>query len=486
LEKKSKTSPLIERFCMVAAFGVFVVALGAAPILAQSATPPAQSQKPAASAQTPGENEAAEALARHGDGVAAIVNDSVISDYDLRQRTSLYLATSGAQPSAEDLKHIREQILSQLENERLQLLEAQKNNITVTSAEVDDVIGNIMKENNLTKEKLDSVLGHNGVHIATLRSQIAAQIAWEKVVDDQYGDRVRTALTPEQVDREMQSIAQSANKPHFEVAEIFQAVDTPEEDAKVLKNMQDLETQLQMGAPFVTVARQFSQSPSAAQGGDLGWIQEGQLAPELDAAIQKLRPGEATPPVRSAGGYFILELRERQEAVGTKIPDSVAQSSPDGTLPLARILLPIGTKPTKELAERAMQAAAQLRSGINGCEHLQQLVARLPGAVYMNLGTMKLSDLAPEIQGELAKTEGGEATEPFGSPAGIEIIVRCDKAVPKVTAFVMPTRDAVGRQLYEEHISVYRRQYLRDLHRNADIELPGEGLAAHHPHAEPK
>jgi peptidyl-prolyl cis-trans isomerase SurA len=97
-------------------------------------------------------------------------------------------------------------------------------------------------------------------------------------------------------------------------------------------------------------------------------------------------------------------------------------------------------------------------------------VSRVPAAVYQNLGTMRLSDLSASMQAEIAKTPVGQTTEPFTSPAGVELIVRCDKPVPIETAIVIPTRDQVEQQLYEEQMTVLARRYLRDLRREADVE----------------
>jgi peptidyl-prolyl cis-trans isomerase SurA len=383
---------------------------------------------------------------------------------------ALFLATSGARPNQQQLESIRDQVLKQLETDRMEILEAQKNNVSVSASDVDKAIDNIVKDNSLTMDQLKTMLSSSGVDMATLRAQISTQIAWSKLVQDQLGDRVH--VTPEDVDAEYARVKQGANKPRFHVAEIFEAVDSPDQDAKVQKDMADLKAQVEQGAPFSAVARQFSQNPTAAQGGDLGWVQDGQLPTELDAALKTMHPGDLSPPIRSTGGYFLLYYRERQEPAGTKIPDATQQSTttPAGTLPLARVLLPIGPKPAKDLAQRAMQAAEVMRSHIGGCDKLQQLVAKMPGSVYMNLGTMNLKQLSSEMQTALAKTQAGEPTEPFTSAAGIEIIVRCDKPVPKMSVIAIPTKDQVEQQLYEQQIEVQARRYLRDLRREADVE----------------
>ncbi len=405
MKQRPKNSPLRKLLAILTVSGAIgalscVPALAARALGAQVATTeqPDRSAKPAV-------------LVHPGDGVAAIVNDSVISDYDMNQRIALFLATSGQQPPPDKMMQIRAQVLKQLETERLQLLEAQKKNISVSAADVDKAVDNILKENGLKKEQLEEMLARGGVAMSTLRSQIAVGIAWSKTVQDQYGDRIN--ITPEDVNDELKRIAEGANKPHFLVAQIFLAVDSPEQDEKVKKDAEGLITQIQQGAPFTAVARQFSQNPSAAQGGDIGIVHEGQLQPELNNALLKLKAGEISPPVRSTGGYYILLLRERQEGVGTKLPDPatlVTNATPPGTLPLSRILLPTGDKPDKQLLENAFKAASMLHERIESCEMAAKVPQAVQGAVYMSLGVMKLADLSQQMQDALAKTGPGEVT----------------------------------------------------------------------------
>jgi peptidyl-prolyl cis-trans isomerase SurA len=437
------------------------IGAGKPPVSAQ-AKPPAKDDEIAAAE--------AESAAHSADGVAAVVNDSLITTYDLRQRMALFVATSGTKPSDDALKEIRGQVLKQLETERLQLLEAQKNDVTVSAEDVDKAIEEILKDNHLQKDQLTGVLTHAGVQMATLRAQIAAQIAWSKAVQGEYGDRVH--VSKEEVDAELARIAQGSDKPHFLVSEIFEAVDSPEQEPKVLKDMQALQTQLQQGAPFSTVARQFSQNPTAAQGGDLGVVQESQLPSELGDALANMHAGEISPPIRSVGGFYILALRERQEAMGTKIPDQATQAAsanPD-VLSLVRILLPIGPKPPKTLVERAAEAAGALRSHIASCAAAPGVVKQMPGAQFFNLGAMRISEMSEAMQTQIKNTPPGGTTQPFESAAGIELIVRCDKPAPHISVFKMPTSDAVEGQIFEQKMSVFSRQYMRDLRRTADIE----------------
>jgi peptidyl-prolyl cis-trans isomerase SurA len=404
------------------------------------------------------------------DGIAATVGDISISEYEVRQRMALFLATSGIQPNEEEKARIRSQILVQLENEKLELQEAIKKHITVSPGEVDNQINRMLSDNHLTIAQLREVLNHAGASEEALRTQLTAQLAWEKTVSAEYQDRIN--ITPSEVDSEMARYAQGADKPHYLVSEIFITVDNPDKDAEALKDAKNVEEQLHSGGNFAMVAHQFSQSPSAASGGDIGWVYEGQLAPELNAALTKMKVNTVSPPIRSIGGYYVLALRARQEPMGTKIakPDEVAVD-PDTSLPLARLLLPLGPTPSKEQVETAMKIAANLRVNFSGCDMLEKIPEKLQGAVFMNLGDMKVGDLSPGIQKALAATHSGEAATPFLSDAGVELIARCDKKIVVQTAYEMPSRQEVENQLFQQQISAMARRYMRDLRRGVDVEV---------------
>ena len=89
----------------------------------------------------------------------------------------------------------------------------------------------------------------------------------------------------------------------------------------------------------------------------------------------------------------------------------------------------------------------------------------------MNLGNATLSDLSPQIQDAMKNTRPGEAALPFLSDAGVELIGRCDKRIEVKTAYVMPTRQQVEDQLFQNQIATLARRYLRDLKREANIQV---------------
>jgi peptidyl-prolyl cis-trans isomerase SurA len=404
-------------------------------------------------------------------GVAAIVNDYVISDYDLNQRVQLFIATSGIRPTPETLAQIRAQVLRSVEDEVLQLQEAARHKITVSKAEVDRALQNIANENKIAIEQILMTVTNAGVTVETFRQQVAAQLTWQKVVGARYGTDV--IINDQQVTEAMERLKAGADKPQFLVSEIFIAVDRPEDETMVAASATQIADQLKQGAPFATVASQFSQSPSAADGGDIGWVVQGQLSEELDGALSELKPGETSGAIRSEGGYYVVALRDRREPIGfvaEETPESAAGFDPERELPLDRLLVPLPPNSSEMIKERAMQLGNNIRMSVRTCNDLPAVSAQLQGSVYTRLGMMKPAALAQDLRDALEKTEPGRVVEPFFSPAGLEVIMRCDTPAVRPVAFELPTREELEQQLFVQQMSVFAKSYLRDLRRNAVVE----------------
>jgi peptidyl-prolyl cis-trans isomerase SurA len=449
-------------------------AVGPAPAASAASFAPAPAAQAAAPVTTAAITPAAPARpAVESNKIAVTVNDISISDYELDQRVAFAAAVSGYKPSAEDLKRIRAEVLDRLEEEKIQLLEARRRKITVSPVEVNQRIEEFLKDNNSTMEQLKSVLASAGASIETLRNQQIASIAWQKTLQSEFQSDV--VVSPAQIDDAYRRAVEGANKPHYRVSEIFLAVDRPEDDAKVKANIEDIEKKVRGGGQFRVLARQFSRNPSATAGGDIGWVYDGQIDPELNAVVAKLKPGELAAPVRGRGGWYLLGLQDRQEPVGTdvNVVEAPKVTYPPGTLPLSHLLLPLPPNTPKEMIENTMKAAMQVRQVSETCAGLEKISQDpiLKGSQFTNMGNFKLSDLSPEIQKALAETKSGEAAMPVLLENGVNIFMRCDdRPPPPRQVFKLPTRQEIENRLFNEQIAALARRFMRDLKRDTSIE----------------
>ena len=401
--------------------------------------------------------------------VASIVNDYVISEYDVSQRLALALVTSGIQqPSPEVLNQVREQVLTSLQDETLQLQEAATQEITIQAQDIEDSIRSVAEENGFDVAAIEATLAAAGVSMTTFRRQIAAQIAWNRLIESRYAGAV--TISDEDIDAALERLRTGADRPQFAISEIFLSVDGPQDEAPTREAAEQIIAQLSQGALFPNMARQFSQSASAASGGDIGWVLQGQLPEEIDEVISELEPGRLAGPIRSEGGYYILVVRERREPIGTEAVQAPI-IDPNAPVPLERLLLPLPPNPTEEFQQRALESASMAVSSIGTCEDIPAVAAQVEGSIHMRLGEVNLNTLSPEIGQHVRNTPPGGVVPPFGSQVGIEIFVRCDERVREMIPIEIPTREAMAQQLYLQQMTVLARSYMRDLRRDAVIEV---------------
>lgn len=398
-------------------------------------------------------------LGQQGDvlGIAAVVNDEVISRYDLDQRVGLVMATAGIPPTPENVNRIQSQVLRGLVDERLQLQEARRLEIEVTEEEISEALERIAARNDMTPEDIEEYLSDSDVSILTLRTQLVSDLAWNKVVSRRFGPLVQ--IGDDEISEVISRLEADANKPTYLVSEVLLTFDNPSQEAEILDGASRLVEQLRQGAPFPAVAQQFSQSSSAATGGDIGWVQAGQLQPTLTAALEGMQIGAISDPIRSVNGVYILQLRSKKEGLG---PDPMRSQ-----LQLAKIVFPLApTAPDSEVRRLAGQAQQFVRE-FKSCARLDEMSNLLQGANVSPPRNVAAGQLQPELRQAVMSREAGDVLPPVRSPEGIELLAICDR---KDDQGGLPTRDSIEDNLFAQQLSMMARRHLRDLRRDAVVE----------------
>jgi peptidyl-prolyl cis-trans isomerase SurA len=259
---------------------------------------------------TVGYDAARDAAAQTATQIAAVVNDNVVTTQDLGERIELATIATGLPDDPETKRRIAPQALRGLIDEALQLQEAERLRIDVAQREIDQAFATVAERNGMTADQLAGFLESRGVPAEALRRQLRAQVAWIKIVNSRV--RPRVVVTNDQVDLAMKQGPTGEEEVHL--GEILLPVYRPEQEAEVLRDAAELRETLRTGASFEELARQFSVAQSAQAGGDLGWIPESGLVPELQAIVTGLQPGEIADPIRTPAGVHLIQLKDRRIA----------------------------------------------------------------------------------------------------------------------------------------------------------------------------
>lgn len=251
--------------------------------------------------------------------IAVVVNNDAITATDLDERLKLVMVSSGMPNSPEVREKLTPQIINMLVDEQLMMQEAQRMKITVSQEDIDKGFGTIAQQNNMELAQFREVMRRSGVPPRAMERQIKAQMAWGKVVHQRV--RPTISVTDLEVDSAMERLRQGIGKNEFLIAEIFLPVDNPADEVNVSQLARKLTQEMLQGkAPFPRVASQFSQSASSKRGGDMGWVQEGQIAPEVEQVVLRMNEGDLSEPIRTLAGYYIVTLRKKRVITEENIP----------------------------------------------------------------------------------------------------------------------------------------------------------------------
>lgn len=389
---------------------------------------------------------AAPASAQLAEGVAAIVNDAAISTYDVRVRANMLLVSAGIQSTPDMQERARAQAMRDLIDEVLQLQETSKFSVAVTPEQIDGRINDIARSNEMTSEQFIGSLARAGVPISTLRQQIEADISWQRLMSGMYGSRLRVSEV--EIRETQERLAAAATRPQYLISEIFLPANSEGEFQEMMQGGMRLIQEMQNGAPFPLVARQFSASPTAAAGGDVGWIAATELAPELQPVAERLQPGQVSLPVRTPTGVYIIALRERRAGAAQGATSLVS---------LRQIVAP---------ATRMAQLQRTV-ARINGCGSLEREVANVGGgASVVDLGRAVEADLSADVRSRIANVAAGSATAPVVNGEEANVFVVCAR---QAGGAAVPSREEIEGRLREREMTMLSDRYLRNLRREATI-----------------
>lgn len=242
------------------------------------------------------------ASAKNSLKIAAVVNGEIISNQDIQNRINAFLMTTQIPLNDQTRNMIMQRVIHAAIDEKIKLQAAEKNNITISEKEIDASVQNFEKNNRIPKGELKNILKQAKVSQESFRSQMKSDLAWLRLLKSKM--RNEGTITQKEIETALADAKQDLSTPKYQVSEIFVKKDKA-------KDIQSLVDNLRADNRFELYAMQFSDSASASNGGNLGWINEGKLPETLENAVKKLKAGDITNAILLNDGYYILKLNQR-------------------------------------------------------------------------------------------------------------------------------------------------------------------------------
>lgn len=401
---------------------------------------------------------ATQGLAQDVIRIAAIVNDEIISVFDLENRVRLVAATTNLPPQPDVFRRIRPQVLRAMINERLQMQEAARLSIRVRQREINGTISNFARQNRMSSDQLWSYLASRQVDRSALEAQIKARLLWFKVINRRLARQV--SVGQDEVNDELDRLRAQRGKPRLKISEIFLSVDSSDADARVRETAERIIDQVVNGARFDALAREFSQSTTAGKGGYLGWLTDSELDEELAAAISVMQPGQISQPVRTLTGYHILLLSDRRE------PDASGAQRAKIEYRQMNFIIPANALPNE--IENQTQLASQVSNGVRSCDAFVSEGQRIRASGMEKIRTVVTGqDRGPLVE-LLAKQQIGVPTFPQRVSGALILYTVCSRVAVEAG---LPDPEALEERLRQQKIDLLAQRYMRDLRRSAFVDM---------------
>lgn len=378
------------------------------------------------------------------EGIAAIVNDKPISYSDVRQRARLLMLTLGRQtPSQEQLQQITGQALEQLIDERLQLDRVAEYKVEVDPGEINAEMDGMASEGGIGADGLRQQLLAAGVNPVSLEEQIRADIAWNRLMSGLFGSRIR--VSESQVEDQLDRLRTASKKTQYRVGEIF--LYAPDETARgeARKAAESIIQQLQQGAEFRVAAQRISSAPTAATGGDMGWVTADDLAPALAEAVSGAAVPSLLTPVEVESGIYILTVTAKREP-----------SQPTTRVDLKRLVATDGKEETLTDAISRIKSCEEVSSVANSKSELRS----------QDLPDIDVVELGEEGRSLVLATEVGSPTEIFAVGGGLAVMYVCRR---QDGAEALPSKEDLKNSIKARELNMISERELRNSRREATI-----------------
>ena len=248
----------------------------------------------------------------------AVVNGTVITrtayDEELK-RYEKQLAMSGKPADPAQLGSAKERVLEGLVDRELLKQEAQKQGIKADDRELEEQIA-LLKKRFPSEAEFTKALSAMNLTEAQLRTQYKTDLIIKKLIDQQIATKVTVSDADTKAfydaNPELFKAPESVRASHILIQVDQNAGEA--DKAKARETITAIQKRLKKGEDFATVAKETSQCPSSAKGGDLDYFARGQMVGPFEDAAFKLKPGEMSGIVETQFGYHLIKVTDKKDA----------------------------------------------------------------------------------------------------------------------------------------------------------------------------
>ena len=404
------------------------------------------------------------------DGVLAIVGDEIVLKSEVQNTAQYWAFQMGINPitQAKEFGTIKQQILQNLINDKILVIKAKEDTITVDDQKVETELDNRIQE--LTKqyssvEKLESQFG---APIKKIKRDNREEVRKMLIIRELQAKKFRgVQVSRNEVQAFYETIKDSLpeKKPTVKIRHILLQIKPGESSKKQSMNrIGEIQQKLKTGTSFEELAAQYSDDTgTASRGGNLGFVERGTLFQSFEDKAFGLEPGQVSDPVETPLGFHLIKLEEKR---GDKVL-------------LKHILIRVEKGADDE--NETYQQLTQIRNRISGGEDfgsIAKIVSEDSSSSQTggDLGWLPLEDLQIQTFKSAVDTlTKGQVTMPFKTQFGYHLVYLEDKKSARKYS-LEEDYDDFKAKAYDNKIQKLRDQWVRELKKGIYVEIKEDVL----------
>lgn len=395
------------------------------------------------------------------DSIAAVVDESVILRSELDRAVANITSQYASQPEQLPPRDILEkQVLDRLVLLHLQVQRANDSGIRIADAELQQAVGSIASQNNLTVEQLRQRLAADGLGFDEFRSNLRDEITVQRLRQRYLQSSVQ--ISEAEIDQALSAQQFGGEEMHLANIQLNLADGaTPDEIAAARSRIEGIKSMVERGEiDFRSAAIRYSQAQNALDGGEIGWRTIEAVPPVFANMLQQMQPGQITEPVRGQSGFQIVQMIEKRGAQQQMVTQYRASDIMVRTSDLVN-------------AEAARQKIEALHARVVGGEDFAKVAREASDNTNTrnaggDMGWFVADQWGTAIAAQITNLKDGEVSPIFQSEVGFHFLKRIASRQQDVTEENKRARarEVIGQRKGEE---AYER-FLRQLRSDAYVE----------------
>lgn len=350
------------------------------------------------------------------DRVVAIVNQEAVTYSELHTRVALITRQLGERNQVPPPQgQLERQVLEQLIMDRLRSQTAGELGVKPTESEIDRAVAEIAAREGVSLQAMREQIQSHGLSFAGYRQQIASEITTLRLRDREAREKV--TVSEAEVDAYLARRG-AIGAPEYEVGHILLRLEPDADEATVKRRMAEAEqiARRARDTGFADLAREVSEAPDAADGGNLGWRPADRLPQIFADAVTPLSAGEVTGPLRSPAGLHVIKLIGKRQG-GSAVGEEFGQTH------VRHILLRAQSETERAEATRRL---TEFRRRIEGGESFEELARQfsIDGSAIQggDLGWIYPGETVPEFEQAMNALGTNQLSEPVQTAFGMHLI----------------------------------------------------------------